>query len=153
MRHLIFSMTCALFLCTGCFIDLSAEETKEKKDSLHDLMEAIGDDYKAIYKVVKKKDSSQKEAAVKALDSLKNNCEKSKNIVPHKAAQIKDEAEKKKFIESYKKEMDVLIGNIEKLKKSVEGEDWDAALAIIKTMKTHKGASHDKFQDDEDHDH
>ena len=151
MRHIISHIALVLLLCVAGTQCGFAEEAKEekKKDNLHDLMEAIGDDYKAVYKIIKKKAADKKADAIKALDSLKKNCVKSKALIPHKADGIKDEAAKKKFVDSYKKEMDVLIANIDKLKKAVEGDDWDGGLKIIKAMKTHKGDSHDKFQDEE----
>ena len=65
MRHLISTLALALLLCASSATLLQAAEATEKKESLHDLMEAVGDDYKAVYKIVKKQDATQKAAAIK----------------------------------------------------------------------------------------
>ncbi len=135
------------------------ESTKEEKsdkkkegDSLHDLMESIGDDFKTAYKGIKAKDATKKADILKAIANLKKNAEASKKLVPHKVEKIKDADEKKKQTEDYKKQIGVLIENIDKLKKKVDADDWDGAMTLVKSMSSHKKKSHEKFEEeDEDH--
>ena len=119
MRSLLMHLLCVTCLCLMFTPNIySAEKKEEKKEpDLHELMEAVGKDYKAVYKAVKSKSDDSKAEAIKTLDRLRANCVKAKAFVPHKAEKIKDAEAKKKMIDGYKKEMDVLIANVDKLKK------------------------------------
>ena len=113
----------------------------DDENPLHVAMEKMDDALKALRKQVG--DASQNDASLKLIDEMQAQCVIAKAIVPERAAK---EADKKKFVTSYRLEMLKVMDELVKLERAVVEGKNEEALGIAKGLTKIKNEGHEKFQ-------
>jgi soluble cytochrome b562 len=115
---------------------------KDLDTELAKQMEVIDEAMKKLRRTLRSADSNK--ASLEHIDKIEKAAAKSKELVPALAAK-KPEAERAKFVENYKKDMDVFIKSVGEMKAAVKAGQNDKAQDIYKTLKTQEDKGHEKY--------
>ena len=145
------TLTLAAAVCLGAAslpraaVAQDKEETSQVKDldtELAKQMEVIDEGMKKLRRTLRKADSNAE--SLEWIDKIEKASAKSKDLVPAMAAKI-PEAERAKWVENYKKDMDVFIKAVGEMKAAVKAGKNDQAQEVYKTLKTHEDKGHEKY--------
>ena len=114
----------------------------EKKTPLAQQMSGIAKDFRALRKMIN--DPSQKDAAVKLVKDMEDRATKSKDLEPAKTKTIPP-ADKDQFLLDYRKQLDGLIADMQKLETAVSAGNSADASALMDTIQGDKRDGHKKF--------
>jgi len=116
------------------------------KTPLSEQMSGIAHDMRALRRMLS--DPAQKEAALKLVKDMEDHATKAKGYDPAKAKDV-PAADKDQFLADYRKQMDGLIADFQKLEADVtDGKTADAS-AMLDTLQSDKRAGHKKFTADD----
>jgi soluble cytochrome b562 len=118
----------------------------EKETELQKKMEEIETGLKKLRRTLRKTEENAE--SLKTIGQVKGLMEECKKLAPAMASSV-PEAERAKFIESYKKDMDAVIAEMGKMEKAVKGGKNDEAQAILKKLSEMEEAGHEKYIKDE----
>jgi soluble cytochrome b562 len=119
----------------------------EPKTPLGEQMAGISKDFRSLRKVVS--NPAQKDAALQLVKDMEARATKAQGLEPAKTKTI-PAANKDQFIAAYKKQMDVLIGDFQKLEAAVTSGDTKGATALLDKLQADKRDGHKKFNAEAD---
>jgi len=137
----------ALLVAFSLIAAPSLRAAEEKKDTeLQKRMEEIESGLKKLRRTLRKPEENAE--SLKTIGQVKAAMEASKKLPPAMAASL-PEAERAKFIESYKKDIDAVIAEMGKMEKAVkDGKNADAQ-AVLKKLSEMEEAGHEKYIKDD----
>jgi soluble cytochrome b562 len=115
------------------------------KSPLSQEMSGIAHDIRALHKIVS--DPAQKDATVKLVKDMEDHATKAKGFEPEKTKDI-PAADKDQFIADYKKQMDGLIADFQKLEADITSGNTTDATAMLDKLNQDKREGHKKFNAD-----
>lgn len=152
LSPLTLSLVVALFLAGGFCLprvvaaqDKAEEPAKEVKDldtELAKQMETIEEAMKKLRRTLRKAESNKE--SLEWIEKMEKAAVKSKELMPAMAAKV-PEAERAKFVEGYKKDMEVFIKSVGEMKTAVKEGKNDRALEVYKSMKAQEDKGHEKY--------
>ena len=119
----------------------------EKETELQKKMEEVETGLKKLRRTLR--NTAQNEESLKTITEVKAAMEACKKLAPSMASSL-PEADRAKFVEAYKKDMDVAIAEIGKMEKAVKDGKNDAAQESLKKLKELEDAGHEKYIKDEE---
>jgi soluble cytochrome b562 len=125
--------------------DEKKEDTKEVKDldtPLAKQMEIMEDGMKKLRRTLRKAESNTE--SVELIEKVEKAATASKNMVPARAEKL-PEADRAKFVEAYKKDMEATIKTLGEMKAAVKEGKNDKAQELYKTLKTQEDKGHEKY--------
>jgi soluble cytochrome b562 len=131
----------AALLGAPLFVATSTRADEPKTISDH--MGVINDHQKRLRRSARNKDFNDE--SIKMVGEMIEASRASREMVPPMAEKISDKAQKEKFIEGYKKEMDILIEELSGLKVALKEKRYDDAAKTIDKLNDIKKAGHDKY--------
>jgi soluble cytochrome b562 len=149
LKPLTFAL--AALVCLGSStlprLALAVQDKEEKKvkdldTELAKQMETIDEGMKKLRRSLRKPESNKE--SLEWIEKIEKAAAKSKDLVPARAAKV-PEAERAKFVESYKKDMDTFIKSVGEMKAAVKDGKNDQAQDIYKTLKTQEDKGHEKY--------
>jgi len=120
-------------------------EEKKVKDldtELAKQMEVIDEAMKKLRRTLRKADSNKE--SLEHIEKIEKAAAKSKDLIPALAAK-KPEADRPKFVENYKKDMEAFIKSVGEMKAAVQAGQNDKAQDVYKTLKTQEDNGHEKY--------
>jgi len=125
----------------------AAQEEKEKKvadldTELAKQMEVIDEGMKKLRRTLRKAESNKE--SLEWIEKIEKASTKSKDLIPALAAK-KPEAERAKFVENYKKDMEAFIKGVGEMKAAVQDGKNDKAQEVYKNLKTQEDKGHEKY--------
>lgn len=152
LSSLTLSLIAAIFLSGGLCLprvvaaqDKEDEKTKEVKDldtELAKQMETIDEAIKKLRRTLRKAESNKE--SLEWIEKMEKAAIKSKDLTPAMAAKV-PEADRAKFVENFKKDMDVFIKSVGEMKAAVKDGKNDKAQEVYKTLKTQEDKGHEKY--------
>jgi soluble cytochrome b562 len=121
-----------------------AKEVKELDTPLAKQMEIMEDGMKKLRRTLRKAESNKE--SLELIEKVEKAAKASKDLVPAKAERI-PAAERAKFVEGYKKDMEATIKTIGEMKAAVQEGKNDKAQELYKTIKTQEDKGHEKYTD------
>jgi soluble cytochrome b562 len=118
------------------------KEVKELDTPLAKQMEIMEDGMKKLRRTLRKAESNKE--SLELIEKVEKAAKASKDMVPAKAGKI-PEAERAKFVEAYKKDMEATIKTIGEMKTAVQEGKNDKAQELYKTIKTQEDKGHEKY--------
>ena len=115
-------------------VDLDTELAKQ--------MEAVDSGMKKLRRSLRKAESNAE--SLKTIETVHKALVKSKDLVPAMAAKV-PEAERAKWVEAYKKDMDKTIKTMDELRAAVKDGKNDKAQEIYQTLKKQEDDGHKKY--------
>ena len=126
-----------------------AQEKDEEKSTVKDLdtelakqMEIIDESMKKLRRTLRKAESNADSLVL--IEKMEKACVASKDLVPAMASKV-PEAERAKWVEAYKKEMEVTIKTVGEMKAAVKANNNDKANELYKTLKQQEDKGHEKY--------
>jgi len=136
----------ALLLATILTATYSARAQDDRpKTPLSEQMSGIAHDMRGLRRMVG--DPAQKDAALKLIKDMEDHATKAKGYDPEKAKDI-PAAGKDQFLADYRKQMDGLIADFQKLEADVTAGNTTDATAMLDKLNTDKREGHKKFNAD-----
>jgi len=89
-------------------------------------------------------DPAQKASSLELVTAMQKSADTAKDLTPSKAAKL-PEAEKAKYMDTYKSEMDALIKELGTLKEALDAGENDKAKAELDKINQLKNSSHKKL--------
>jgi len=137
----------ATFLCNST----PGRADDEPKTPLAEQMSGIAKDFRSLRKVVS--DPAKKEAALQLVKDMEDRAAKAKGFDPSKTKEIPP-ADRDQFIADYRKQIDGLIADFQKLEAAVDDGKTADASALLDKIQSDKREGHKKFNaEDEDGPH
>ena len=123
------------------------DEGKEKKvadldTELAKQMEIVDSGMKKLRRSLRKAESNKE--SLETIEKVHKALVKSKDFTPAMAAKV-PEAERAKWVESYKKDMEATIKTVEELRAAVKDNKNDEAQKIYATIKKQEDKGHEKY--------
>ena|SRR5688572_25192533 len=126
-----------------------ARAAQEQESKVADLdtelakqMEVVDSGMKKLRRSLRKAESN--EESLKTIEAVHKALVKSKDLVPAMAAKV-PEAERAKWVEAYKKDMDKTIKTMDELRVAVKDGKNDKAQEIYQTLKKQEDDGHKKY--------
>ena len=127
----------------------AAQDKEEGQSTVKDLdtelakqMEIIDEGIKKLRRTLRKAESNAE--SLEWIDKIEKAAVKSKDLTPAMAAKI-PEAERAKWVENYKKDMDATIKTMDQLAAAVKAGKNDEAQKIYQTIKKQEDKGHEKY--------
>jgi soluble cytochrome b562 len=127
----------------------AAQDEKESEKKVADLdtelakqMEIMDKGLKKLRRSLRKAESNAE--SLKTIEDVHKAAVKSRDLTPAMAAK-KPEAERAKFVEGYKKEMDAVIKNLEAMQAAVKEGKNDKAQELYTALKKQEDTGHEKY--------
>lgn len=137
----VFTMLFALFV--GSFsvpVNLRAQEPeKEERSPVEEEMKKIQRNVRRLNR--QQADPAMKEASLELVAAMQKSADVLKTLAPSRPRQV-PEAEFAKWTETYKQEIDKLIGELAVLKAAVEAGEAEATKASLSKINTLKNSGH-----------
>jgi len=118
------------------------KKVKDLDTELAKQMETIDESMKKLRRSLRKPESNKE--SIELIEKMEKAATKSRDLVPARAAKV-PEAERAKYVENYKKDMDAFIKSVGEMKAAVADGKNDKAQDIYKTLKTQEDKGHDKY--------
>ena len=118
----------------------------EKETELSKKMEEVETGLKKLRRTLRKTEENAE--SLKTIAQVKGLMEECKKLTPAMASSL-PEAERAKFVESYKKDMDAVIADMGKMEKAVKDGKNDEAQNILKKLSEKEEAGHEKYIKDD----
>ena len=142
-KHFLPRVSLAFSLAASLALSIPAHAQNDKpKTPLAQQMDGMAKDMRALRKMVS--DPAQKDAASGLVKDMIDHATKAKGFEPIKTKDIPP-AQKDQFLADYKKQMDVLIGDLQKLQGDVDAGKTADATALLDTINSDKRDGHKKF--------
>ena len=126
-----------------------AQEKDDEKSTVKDLdtelakqMEIMDESMKKLRRTLRKAESNADSLVL--IEKLEKACVASKDLVPAMASKI-PEAERAKWVEAYKKDMEATIKTVGEMKAAVKANNNDKANELYKTLKQLEDKGHEKY--------
>lgn len=142
-RHRWIAFLLAILLSPIAFQPVLGDEEKDKPKDISDHMGVINDNQKKLRRSARNKDFNDE--SIKLVGQMIEASKASREMVPPMAEKISDKAAREKFIEGYKKEMDLLIAELVGLETSLKEKRYDDAVKSIEKLNDLKKSGHDKY--------
>ena len=126
-------------------LTLSARADDDKKTPLGEQMSGIAKDFRTLRKQIK--DPAQKDSSLQLAKDMEDHATKAKALDPSKSKDI-PEAGRAQFLTDYRKSMDGLIGQFQKLEGQISDGKLDDAAASLDAIQNTKREGHKKFNAD-----
>jgi soluble cytochrome b562 len=117
------------------------------KSPLAQQMSGISKDFRSLRKMVN--DPAQKDSAVGLVKDMEARATKAKGFEPEKTADIAP-ADRPRFLADYRKQMDGLIADFQKLEEAVSDGKTADASALLDKLQADKREGHKKFNAEDD---
>lgn len=124
----------------------AADEKKQDETELAKQMEVIEEAMKKLRRTLRSSDSNTE--SLEWIAKIEKASAKSKDLIPVKAAKI-PEAERVKWVENYKKDMEAFIKSVGEMKAAVKDGKNDKAQEVYKSLKTQEDKGHEKYTESE----
>ena len=121
---------------------LAAPAAEEKETELQKKMEEVETGLKKLRRTLRK--PADNADSLKTITGVKAAMEACKKLAPAMASSI-PEADRAKFIEAYKKDMDAVIAEMGKMEKAVKDGKNDEAQNVLKKLHEMEEAGHEKY--------
>jgi len=118
------------------------KEVKDLDTPLAKQMEIIEDGMKKLRRTLRKPESNAE--SIELIEKVEKAAKASKDLVPARAEKV-PEAERAKFVEAYKKDMETTIKTLGEMKAAVKESKNDKAQELYKTIKTQEDKGHEKY--------
>ena len=135
------SLSCALLIATSLALPCLADDDGPKTPLAQE-MGGIAKDFRSLRKIVA--DPAQKAAALGLAKDMEAHATKAKGFEPAKSKDI-PAADKDQFIADYKKQMDGLVADFQKLEGEIDSGDTKDASAMLDKLQMDKREGHKKF--------
>jgi hypothetical protein len=125
--------------------DEKKEDAKEVKDldtPLAKQMEIMEDGMKKLRRTLRKAESNAE--SIELIEKVEKAAKASKDLKPAMAEKI-PEAQRAKWLEEYKKDMEKTIATLGEMKAAVKENKNDKAQELYKTIKTQEDKGHEKY--------
>ena len=122
-------------------------EEKKAKTELDKKMEVMDEGMKKLKRTLRKAD--QNPQSLKVIAEVTDAASAARDLTPAKAASL-PEADRKKFIDDYRKGMTHLIETMDQMKKAVTDGDNKKAMELHKLLKQQEEDGHDAFMESDD---
>ena len=150
LRPLTFALVAVICLGSSTLPRLAVAQDKDDgKSKVKDLdtelakqMETIDEGMKKLRRSLRKPESNTE--SLEWIEKIEKAAAKSKDLIPARAAKV-PEADRAKFVESYKKDMDAFIKAVGEMKAAVKDGKNDKAQEVYKTLKTQEDKGHEKY--------
>ena len=119
-----------------------ADKSGDKKSEVADRMTVVNDNFKKLRREARNKEFN--DGSIKLATEMVAAAKAAKELDPPLAEKMSG-AEKQKFIEAYKKEMDGLIAELQGLEKALTEKRYDDAVKSLEKLTEIKKKGHDKF--------
>jgi soluble cytochrome b562 len=144
------TLTAALFVAGVVSMPRAAvAQDEDEKSTVKDLdtelakqMETIDEAMKKLRRLLRKAESNAE--SLEWIDKMEKAAVKAKDLTPAMASKI-PEAERAKWVEAYKKDMDAMIKAVGEMKAAVKEGKNDKAQELYKTLKTQEDKGHEKY--------
>ena len=127
----------------------AAQEKDDDKSTVKNLdtplakqMEIIDESMKKLRRTLRKTESNADSLVL--IEKMEKACVASKDLVPAMASKV-PEAERAKWVEAYKKDMEATIKTVGEMKAAVKANNNDKANELYKTLKQHEDKGHEKY--------
>ena len=118
------------------------------KSPLAQQMSGISKDFRSLRKMVS--DPAQKDTALGLVKDMEARATKAKGFEPAKTTEIAP-ADRPQFLVDYRKQMDGLIADFQKLEEAVSDGKTADASALLDKLQADKRLGHKKFNAEDDH--
>ncbi len=137
-----------LILLALCLLTpaLLRAEKHGQETPLSKQMEAMSKNFRQLGRQVST--DSKRDSSLQLIQAIQKNAETAKTLIPAKAKTV-PAAEQAKFIEAYKKDIDVLLGQIAKLTDAIRAGKTDDANKILVGFRAIKTEGHEEFASEE----
>jgi soluble cytochrome b562 len=122
--------------------DDEKSKVKDLDTELAKQMEVIDEGMKKLRRTLRKAESNKE--SLEWIEKIEKASTKSKDLIPALAAK-KPEAERAKFVENYKKDMEAFIKGVGEMKAAVQDGKNDKAQEVYKNLKTQEDKGHEKY--------
>jgi len=136
------SLLIPLFLAAS--IPVRAQDDRPKTP-LAEQMSGISKDFRSLRKVVS--DPAQKDAALQLVKDMQDRATKAKGLDPSKAKNV-PATDRDQFLADYRKQIDGLIADFQKLEEAVNDGKTSDASAMLDKLQGDKREGHKKFNAD-----
>ncbi len=124
-----------------------ASKADDKKDNpIGKEMKGMNADFKQLKKQIG--DPAQKDSSLKLIADMKKHAKTARGLTPDNAAKI-PEADRTKWMDAYKKKMDDLLGEYDKLESAVSDGKTDEAKTLLGDVLNVKRQGHEEFNKEE----
>ncbi len=144
MKPSLFQAAVAVLTLTTITTQVARADDKPKTP-LAEQMSGMSKDLKALRKIVN--DPAQKDAAVNLAKDMEEHAMKAKGFEPSSAKDV-PAADKDAFVADYKKQMDGLIADMQKLEADLSAGNTADASAMLDTLGNDRRTGHKKFNTD-----
>jgi soluble cytochrome b562 len=128
-------------LCAFSLLALSAVEAGTEMDRAFGRLER---DYKKLKTALEAPADTDRHLYVKLTGEMLDEARKARELDPEMIAQVA-EAEREKFVERFRADMDAFIANIGKLEEALKNSRWDEAKQLMETLWQNKKDGHKAF--------
>jgi soluble cytochrome b562 len=122
--------------------DDEKSKVKDLDTELAKQMEVIDEGMKKLRRTLRKAESNKE--SLEWIEKIEKAATKSKDLSPAMAAKI-PEAERAKWVENYKKDMDAFIKSVGEMKAAVKDGKNDKAQEVYKALKEQEDKGHEKY--------
>jgi soluble cytochrome b562 len=151
LRPLSFALAAVICLGSSSLPRLAraAQDKDDEKSKVKDLdtelakqMETIDEGMKKLRRTLRKPESNKE--SLEWIEKVEKAATKSKDLVPARAEKV-PAADRVKFVEAYKKDMEAFIKSVGEMKAAVKEGKNDQAQDIYKNLKTQEDKGHEKY--------
>jgi hypothetical protein len=128
-------------ICAFSLLALSAVEAGTEMDRAFGRLER---DYKKLKTALEAPTDAGRELYVKITGEMLDEARKARELDPEMISQV-PEAEREKFLEGFRAEMDAFIANIGKLEEALKTSRWDESRQLMETLWQNKKDGHRAF--------
>lgn len=132
------------FLILVCAFSLLVPTRASAGTEMERAFERLQRDYKKLKTALEAPVDADREVYVKITNEMLDEARKARGLDPEMLATV-PEADRAKFLESFRADMDAFIGNIEKLQGAVKNARWDEAKPLMDTLWQNKKDGHRAF--------
>jgi soluble cytochrome b562 len=148
MKTLLPSLAASLLISTLLLPAIPARAADERpKTPLAEQMSGIAKDFRSLRKMIN--DPAQKAAAVQLVKDMEDRATKAKGLDPLKSKDIPP-ADRDQFLADFRKQIDGLIADFQKLEESVNDGKTADASSLLDKLQADKREGHKKFNAEKD---
>ncbi len=122
-------------------------ERDKPKTPLGEQMSQMAKSFRELRRVIN--DPAQKEAAIKLVKDMEQDAEKAKTFEPEHMKEIAPD-KRDEFVAGYKKKIDELLGNFDKLEGAIRDGKTDEVKAVLDEIQIDKRKGHEEFNPQKD---
>jgi len=132
------------FLLFVCALALFMPGSAHAGTEMERAFERLQRDYKKLKTALEAPVDADREVYLKITGEMLDEARKARGLDPEMTATV-PEADRAKFLESFRTDMDVFIANIEKLQDAVKNSRWDEAKQLMEALWQNKKDGHKAF--------